>query len=142
MSGYSAMGKNPAAIAPKSTMMIEITQARTGRSIKKRANMIVRGWSEDRSRGQESAARSGFGTSLVTGHYQRASITFHGSLARRLFESPARCQVFLLPAYPPPSARPLYRAELVTHRSPRRAPQAPVRQRLREGRYATPRSSP
>src|SRR5262245_47343214 len=53
MSGYSAMGKNPAAIAPSSTMMIEITQARTGRSMKKRANMGVTWVQEPGIRGQE-----------------------------------------------------------------------------------------
>src|SRR5262249_48970770 len=69
MSGYSAIGKKPAAIAPSKTMTIEITQARTGRSMKKRANMVLCPFEGRRSgirsegsapgvRGQESGVRS------------------------------------------------------------------------------------
>src|SRR5262249_24711788 len=39
ISEYSAIGKKPAEIAPKRTMTTEITHARTGRSMKKRASM-------------------------------------------------------------------------------------------------------
>src|SRR5262249_12916785 len=35
------MGKKPAAMAPSRTMTIEMTNARTGRSMKKRASMTV-----------------------------------------------------------------------------------------------------
>src|SRR2546421_12042254 len=41
MSGYWAIGRRAAAMAPSRMMTREITQARTGRSMKKRANMIV-----------------------------------------------------------------------------------------------------
>jgi hypothetical protein len=46
MSGYSAIGKNPTAMAPRRTITTEITHARTDRSMKKRASMIslLREW--------------------------------------------------------------------------------------------------
>ncbi len=40
ISGYSAIGSRKAEMPPSRMMMIEITQARTGRSMKKRASMI------------------------------------------------------------------------------------------------------
>src|SRR6266853_3648644 len=39
ISGYSATGRRAAAMAPSRMMTMEITQARTGRSMKKRASM-------------------------------------------------------------------------------------------------------
>src|SRR5229473_2913522 len=41
ISGYSATGKKPAAMAPSRMITTEITHARTGRSMKKRASMTV-----------------------------------------------------------------------------------------------------
>src|SRR5260370_28530771 len=41
ISGYSATGRRAAAMAPSRMMTMEITQARTGRSMKKRASMAV-----------------------------------------------------------------------------------------------------
>src|SRR5204862_801406 len=41
ISGYSATGRRAAAMAPSRTMTRDITQARTGRSTKIRASMIV-----------------------------------------------------------------------------------------------------
>src|SRR5216684_1136755 len=38
ISGYSAIGRKPAAMAPSRMMTTEITHARTGRSMKKRAS--------------------------------------------------------------------------------------------------------
>src|SRR2546422_10970012 len=52
ISGYSAIGRRPAAMPPSRTMTIEMTHARTGRSMKKRATMTglllgVRGFRGD-----------------------------------------------------------------------------------------------
>jgi hypothetical protein len=44
ISGYSAIGRRAAAILPRRMMTHEITQARTGRSMKKRASIIVLGF--------------------------------------------------------------------------------------------------
>src|SRR5437588_10309725 len=41
--GYCAIGSSSAAMAPSSTITIEMTHARTGRSMKKRASMITSG---------------------------------------------------------------------------------------------------
>src|SRR5437764_6225449 len=74
MSGYSAIGKKPAPIAPRSMMMIEITQARTGRSIKKRASMGVTQWVP----GLEKIGPSTFNSSLSLTANAR-----HGALSPR-----------------------------------------------------------
>src|SRR5262245_7608712 len=105
MSGYSAMGINPAAIAPRRTMMIEITQARTGRSIKKRANIAVTRSQESGDRKQESGISRHYCSSqmkdqtghwsLATGYYRQESITFHDSFSRWLAAPPTACYAIL-----------------------------------------------
>src|SRR5580765_6402629 len=98
MSGYSAIGKKPAAIAPRSMMMIEITQARTGRSIKKRANMGVNGqWSV-----------VSWQLAVVSCQLSVGKVIARVLPARQFVKPPAPHFVVLLPASPQASARLLF----------------------------------